>query len=534
MEAARPADADDFDGFYQAHFGDTVAMTYGFTADLAEAQDIAQEAFSRAWQRWAAVSTYDNPVSWVRRVATNLAHSRWRRLKVASAYLVRQRLDDLPELSPDSVDVVTALKRLPVSQRKAIVLHYLMDLPIDVVADELGAPAGTIKSWLYRGRASLSADLSDEVRRVIIPEPPQDLRGKADKKKRARRIAIAATSLVTAVAVGFGLFHLTGPQHDPEPPATPTPSIVPSPEPSPAVRFPTTCQQFPLPLPEGFNETSYVSAADPTGRFIGGEAKQGDQTRLVIWEDGQLRDSFPLMGSSIDLIAINSHGVAIAQAITDANESQGYVFANGNVQRLAGTNVTVFGIANDGRLVGTSGGSPVVWDTVKSSPRLLPMPPGVRQGYATGISEEGLIVGVVGKRLEEEGLGSGQSSLVWLPNGTWQPLKAPASRTADLVKVRGVRGHWAFGVSSAGYLGPEAVLWDLRTGEAIAAGTEWLQDVNELGWMSTNDGDLTLWSHTGDQVTLGDGQGMVTTVNNTGTILSGSGRFAQSVMWRCR
>jgi len=45
----------DFDGFYRAHFGDTVAMVYTFTADLPEAQDIAQEAFARAWQRWRTV-----------------------------------------------------------------------------------------------------------------------------------------------------------------------------------------------------------------------------------------------------------------------------------------------------------------------------------------------------------------------------------------------------------------------------------------------------------------------------------------------
>jgi DNA-directed RNA polymerase specialized sigma24 family protein len=49
--AAMTTTATDFDGFYLAHYGETVAMTYGFTADLAESQDIAQEAFSRAWQR---------------------------------------------------------------------------------------------------------------------------------------------------------------------------------------------------------------------------------------------------------------------------------------------------------------------------------------------------------------------------------------------------------------------------------------------------------------------------------------------------
>jgi len=78
MTMALPRSQDEFDGFYQEHFGQVVAMTYVYTADLHEAQDIAQEAFSRAWERRHKVLGYDNPGAWVRRVAMNLARSRWR------------------------------------------------------------------------------------------------------------------------------------------------------------------------------------------------------------------------------------------------------------------------------------------------------------------------------------------------------------------------------------------------------------------------------------------------------------------------
>ncbi len=75
----------DFDEFYSGSAARLVRHGYALTGDMAEAQDIAQEAFARAWQRWAMVRDCDSPEAWVRRVATNLAASRWRRIRVARA-----------------------------------------------------------------------------------------------------------------------------------------------------------------------------------------------------------------------------------------------------------------------------------------------------------------------------------------------------------------------------------------------------------------------------------------------------------------
>jgi RNA polymerase sigma-70 factor, ECF subfamily len=153
--------AEDFDELYQAHYGNVVAMAYAMTGDLAEAQDLAQEAFCRAWQRWSRIAGYDDPLAWVRRVVTNLAASRWRRLKVAGRHLRRERIEHLPGLDPSHVALVAALRSLPDVQRRAIVLHHLVDLPVATVARELGVPDGTVKAWLHRGRAALAVQLSD-------------------------------------------------------------------------------------------------------------------------------------------------------------------------------------------------------------------------------------------------------------------------------------------------------------------------------------------------------------------------------------
>lgn len=213
---------DDFDGFYQAHFADTVSLAYSHTADLGEAQDIAQEAFCRAWQRWQELSTYDNPVAWVRRVALNLAHSRWRRVKVAAAHLVRQRIDETPALDPDHVAVVAALRKLPVPQREAIVLHHMMDLPLSEVAEHFDVPVGTVKSWLHRGRAALAGDLAIDVRKSVAVPPAREVVRLAKTRRRARN-AVLAVVMIALLVVAVASLQLI--RHQPDrPPVNPNPS----------------------------------------------------------------------------------------------------------------------------------------------------------------------------------------------------------------------------------------------------------------------------------------------------------------------
>jgi RNA polymerase sigma-70 factor (ECF subfamily) len=161
--ATGPPGAADFDALYNSRYGDVVAMVHALTGDLAEAQDLAQEAFCRAWQRWKAIAGYEDPLAWIRRVAANLVTSRWRRLGAARRYLRRERTLDVPPLSPDHVALVAALRTLPADQRRALVLHHVVDLPVAEVAHEMGAAIGTVKSWLHRGRAALAAQLAEEV-----------------------------------------------------------------------------------------------------------------------------------------------------------------------------------------------------------------------------------------------------------------------------------------------------------------------------------------------------------------------------------
>ncbi|MBG6100783.1 SigE family RNA polymerase sigma factor [Micromonospora vinacea] len=160
-QAGRPStDSVDFDQLYHAHFRSLTIQLAAYCGDLNQAQDLVQEAFCRAFARWAKVSRYDDPVAWVRRVAWNLATSRWRRLRTAQAYLRRQREEHVPGPGPDRVVLARALAALPPNHRRVVVLHHLADLSVTEIAQQEDVPEGTVKSWLHRGRAALAAQLA--------------------------------------------------------------------------------------------------------------------------------------------------------------------------------------------------------------------------------------------------------------------------------------------------------------------------------------------------------------------------------------
>jgi RNA polymerase sigma-70 factor (ECF subfamily) len=153
-------EAEDFDALYRACRDRLVIQLFALTGDRADAFDLVQETFVRAWMRWDRVSTYEDPEGWLRRVAYNLAVSRWRRVRRETfGPTVRRQHDALPG---DHLAVVEALRTLPHSERRAIVLHHVAGLSVEETAAQMSAPVGTVKSWLSRGRTRLAAELSED------------------------------------------------------------------------------------------------------------------------------------------------------------------------------------------------------------------------------------------------------------------------------------------------------------------------------------------------------------------------------------
>ena len=156
------AEGGSFEEFYTGTVGRLLGQLFPVTGDLHEAEEVVQEAFTRAAFRWSRLRDYDVPEAWVRRVAMNLAANRARSLRRQAAALLRLNPPlEVPPVSVEALALAEALRTLPVRQRQVIVLHHLVDLPVEEVARTLAMRDGTVKSLLARGRKALAAKLGE-------------------------------------------------------------------------------------------------------------------------------------------------------------------------------------------------------------------------------------------------------------------------------------------------------------------------------------------------------------------------------------
>jgi RNA polymerase sigma-70 factor, ECF subfamily len=158
-----------FERFYRASYEPLVRVLVPVVLDVHAAEELAQEAFLRAYRDWHKVSAYDDPRGWLYRVAMRLAISRWRRLRTASAALARYGSPaELNGADDVSLSVLAALRKLPLAQRQVLVMHHMLGIPVSQIAADLDVAVGTVKARLARGRSALAplvADLEEVVGR---------------------------------------------------------------------------------------------------------------------------------------------------------------------------------------------------------------------------------------------------------------------------------------------------------------------------------------------------------------------------------
>jgi RNA polymerase sigma-70 factor (ECF subfamily) len=151
-----------FEHFYLEEYPGVVKLVYALSGSRAGAEDIAQEAFLRAYQQWERVGSYEHQAAWVRRVAANLATS-WLRRRLlearAMARLAGRREPALDPLPADQADFGRALRALPRRQAQAVALFYVEDLSIPQIAAVLDCAEGTVKAHLAKARHTLAKRL---------------------------------------------------------------------------------------------------------------------------------------------------------------------------------------------------------------------------------------------------------------------------------------------------------------------------------------------------------------------------------------
>jgi RNA polymerase sigma-70 factor (ECF subfamily) len=144
-----------FTELYEREFPAVFRAAYLLSGDRGLAEEAAQEAFARALARWSRLRSQPWAGGWVTTTALNTARRHLRRRRPAMPTNESPVEDDTIRL-----DIHAAVRRLPARQQEAVVLHYLLDLPVAETAAVMGCDQGTVKTHLSRARAALLRALS--------------------------------------------------------------------------------------------------------------------------------------------------------------------------------------------------------------------------------------------------------------------------------------------------------------------------------------------------------------------------------------
>lgn len=153
-------------------------ICYRMLGNKHEAEDIAQEAFVRAFINIHTFDTNRKFSTWLYRIGTNLCIDRIRKkkpdyyldadvagtqgLNMYSQIASKEELPEQEVLKMEMQDRVQyEISRLPDKYRAVIVLKYMEDLPLQEISDILEMPLGTVKTRIHRGREALRKQLSN-------------------------------------------------------------------------------------------------------------------------------------------------------------------------------------------------------------------------------------------------------------------------------------------------------------------------------------------------------------------------------------
>ena len=143
-----------------ARWGDMVwRLALARTRHIQDSEDVFQEVFARFFRHEEELESDQHRKAWLIRCTLNctntLLSARWRtNLPLEEA--VTQCM------APENRQVYSAVLALPQKYRTAIHLHYYEGYTVDEIAALTGARAGTVKSWLSRGREKLAAELKGD------------------------------------------------------------------------------------------------------------------------------------------------------------------------------------------------------------------------------------------------------------------------------------------------------------------------------------------------------------------------------------
>lgn len=165
---AQRGDERAFEELVRAHQRYVFNLAYRVLGDYNEAEDVAQEAFVRAWRGLPGFRGEARFTTWLYRIVSNLCVNRVPRLR-RDLEQTEPLHETMASPDPTPADLFDGeerraflhgqLGRLPEKYRLVLTLRYLHGFSYAEIADVLQLPLGTVKTHLYRGRQTLAARL---------------------------------------------------------------------------------------------------------------------------------------------------------------------------------------------------------------------------------------------------------------------------------------------------------------------------------------------------------------------------------------
>jgi RNA polymerase sigma-70 factor, ECF subfamily len=152
-----------FEEFSDAEYERLLRALLVVCRDRTEAEDLAQEAMARAFERWERFTAAASPVAYVYAIAFNLHRSALRRARRA----LRRGADtpnarDPSTSTEDRLDVIRALRSLPLPQREALLLTHWLGMTAEETGAALGIAPESVRGRVHRARITLRDRLGDD------------------------------------------------------------------------------------------------------------------------------------------------------------------------------------------------------------------------------------------------------------------------------------------------------------------------------------------------------------------------------------
>jgi RNA polymerase sigma-70 factor (ECF subfamily) len=151
-----------FEAFYADEYGRLVRALFLLVGNRTEAEEVAQEALTRVFERWDRVRGMDSPVGYAYQVAFNLNRRRVRTvLRERARVALRSEAVDATATVDIQSDLLAAIRRLPLAEREAIVASAWLEMSAEEIAILLGIKAVSVRSRLHRARKAIHTLIGD-------------------------------------------------------------------------------------------------------------------------------------------------------------------------------------------------------------------------------------------------------------------------------------------------------------------------------------------------------------------------------------